>query len=90
MVEQNELELQPSRFRNLWRLSRDLHPVSRRGEAGRQKLRLSFLLNDTETAGAERDEPSVVAERGNSNTRRLSRLEDCLSFLNLNLDFINL
>jgi hypothetical protein len=90
MVEQNELELQPSRFRNLWRLSRDLHPVSCGGETGRQKLRLSFLLNDTETAGAEGNEPSVVAERGDSDPRRLSGLEDCLSPLDHYLGAIDI
>jgi hypothetical protein len=71
-------------------LGQDFHPVSRRGETGRHEFRFSFLLDDTETASAKGNEPSVVAERGNADADQLSGLENRLAFLNLNLDFINL
>jgi hypothetical protein len=89
VVEQNELELQPSRFRNLCRLGQDLHSVFRRGETGWQELRFSFLLDDTETAGAKGNEPSIVAEGWDSYPGGLSRLKNSSAPLNCHLDPIN-
>jgi hypothetical protein len=90
MIEENEVKLSPSRFKNLWRLRYDLHSVSCRGETGGQELRFPSLLDNTEATSAEGDEPSVVAERGDADASGLSRLENRLSFINLNLNFINL
>jgi hypothetical protein len=90
MVEQNELELKLSRFDDLRGAGEDLRAFFRRGETGWQEFRFPLLLNDTETTSAEGNEPSVVAERRDSDASRLSGLENRLPFLNLNLDFINL
>jgi hypothetical protein len=38
MIEQNELKLESSGFKNLRRLGEDLHPFFGRGKTGRQEL----------------------------------------------------
>jgi hypothetical protein len=89
VVKKNELELEPSRFRDLWRMSHDLHSVSRRGETGWHELRFSFLLDHAETAGAKRNKPTVVAKRGNADASQLSSLENGLAFFDLDFNTIN-
>jgi hypothetical protein len=46
----------------------DLHAIFCRRKTGWQEFRLSFLLDDAETASPKGDEPSIVAESGDSDT----------------------
>ena len=84
------MELKPSRFGDLRGLGDDLHSVFRRSETGRQEFGFSLLLDDAEAASAEGDEPSIMAESGDSNTDRLGGLKDRLPLLNLYRNAINL
>jgi hypothetical protein len=90
MVEQDELELKPSRLRNFRGLGENLHARFRRSETGRQELRFSLLLDNADAAGTKRDESPVVAECGNSDTDRLGSLEDRRPPFNLYSDVVNL
>jgi hypothetical protein len=90
MVQQDELELEPSGLSNFGGLGDNLHPSSRRREAGREEFRFSFLLDDTETAGPKGDQPSVVAEGGDANPCCLGRIENRFSRLDLDLHPVDL
>jgi hypothetical protein len=89
MVEQDELELDFPGFYDFWRMGEDLHPVLSGGETGRQKFGLPFLLNHAEAAGTERNEPSVVTERGDPDRGRLGRLKNRPAPLDLHFDTVN-
>ena len=54
----------------------DFHAFFRRSETGRQEFWFSLLLDNAETASAEGNEPSIMAESGNSNPDGLGSLEN--------------
>jgi hypothetical protein len=85
VIEKNQLELKPSRFDDLRGAGKDLHPFFRRGEAGGNEFRLSFLLDDAKTAGPKGNEPPIMTEGRDSNPYRLSGFEDRCAPVNLNL-----
>jgi hypothetical protein len=64
-------------------LGDDFRAFLRRTETGRQEFWFSSLLDNAETACAERNEPAIMTESGNPNTDRLGGLEDRLSFFDL-------
>jgi hypothetical protein len=90
VVEEDELELESSRFNDLRGVGEDLHPFFRRGEAGGQEFGLPFLLNDAEAAGPEGNEPPIVTEVRDPDPSGLSGFENGPSFLNHYLGAINL
>jgi hypothetical protein len=82
VVEEDQLELKPSRFDDLRRVGDDLHSLFCRSETGGKEFRFPFLLDDAETAGPEGNEPWIVTEGGDSYASGLSRLEDRPASLN--------
>jgi hypothetical protein len=90
MVEQDELELKPSRLRDFRRVGDDFHALFCRSETGLQESGLSPLLDHTEAASAEGNEPAIMAESGNTNSDRLGSIEDRLSLLDLYSNVIDL
>jgi hypothetical protein len=76
MVEEDELELKLSRFGDFRGMGDDLHAIFCRSEAGRQEFGFSLLLNNADATGAEGNEPSIMAESGNSDPGRLGSFEN--------------
>jgi hypothetical protein len=89
VVEEDELELESSRFNDLRGVGDDLHPFFRRSEAGGQEFGLPFLLDDTEPAGPEGNEPPVITEVRDPDPGGLSGLKNGPSFLNRHLCPVN-
>jgi hypothetical protein len=89
MVEENQLKLNLPGFDDFWRTGENLHPVFGRSETGWEKLRLSLLLDHTESAGAEGDQPPVIAQGGDPDISRPSSLKDGLPLLNLYRNTVN-
>jgi hypothetical protein len=85
VIEEDELELELSRLKDLRRLGDDFHSIPGRCEAGKVKAFFSSLLDDTEPAGPEWNKPSVMTEGGDLHARSLGCIEDHLTSLNLNL-----
>jgi hypothetical protein len=90
MIEQDELELKLSRFRDFRGMGDDLHAFFRRSETGWQEFGFSFLLDNAEATSAEGNKPSIMAESGNSNAPRLGGFENRRPLLNLYSDLIDL
>jgi hypothetical protein len=89
VVEEDELELESSRFNDLRGVGDDLHPFFRRSEAGGQEFGLPYLLDDTEPAGPEGNEPAIRAQVRDPDPGGLSGLKDRLSLLDDYLGPIN-
>jgi len=90
MVEEDELKLEFPGRDDVGRMGDDIHSGSRRSETGWQEFGLPFLLNHTETARAERDEPPIVAEGGDPDPGNMGSLQDGFPPRYLNLDAIDL
>jgi hypothetical protein len=89
MVEQDQLELEPSRFKNLRGAGGNLHSFFSRGKTRREEFGFPLLLNQADTAGAEGNKPAIVAEGGNPEADGLGSLQNGLPFLHLRFDSVN-
>jgi hypothetical protein len=89
VIEEDELELQSSRFNDLGGVGEDLHPFFCRSEAGGQELGLPFLLDDADATSPEGNKSPVITEVRDPDPGRLSGFENRFPLLNDHLNLID-